>query len=168
VDGTKYKGHATHVLTWKRFAILLLFLIIIPLVPLGLPVIFWRTIGVGAKCSIPRCAPLVRGIQYIKPGKPADEFQSQQRRRSYHRCLHQNGGTPNFWSCFQHCQHFSNATIYQQAIKRVIKKGSIIAPFIAFGFVIPLSTALIGGVFGSILSATEGWGVVDGANLQRL
>lgn len=39
----------------------------------------------------------------------------------------------------------------------------------AFGFVIPLFTALNGVVFGSIiLSATEGWGVVDGANLQSL
>jgi hypothetical protein len=139
---------------------MLIFLMLFPIVPLALSVIFGGILAWAEK------APYLDGFLYVASNllnmaTPLTNFNPNNVIGVVIDVYVSMVALLMFGIILNIVNIFQVPLVINRQIEYVVT-GKFLVPVIALGFVIPLLVAIIAFVFGSILAAAEGWNVVDG------
>jgi hypothetical protein len=144
---------------WKRNLLMLAFVVLFPIIPLALSVVF------GGLLALVESASFLDGFLYVASNllnmaTPLTNINPNNVIGVVIDVYVSIVALMMLGIVFNIVNHFQVALIINRQIEYVAT--GILVPVIALGFVIPLLMAIIAVVFGSILAAAEGWNVVDG------
>jgi hypothetical protein len=154
-DATKNKT-----LAWKRFGLLLLFVLLFPALPLALAVMF------GGLLALVEKATFLEGFLYVASNlsslaTPLTDFSPSNVGGVIIDVYISVVALMLFGIVLNVVNVFQIPLAMNTMIESFVK-GSVIVPLIALGFLIPLQIAIVAVTFGALLALLEGWGVNDG------